>query len=651
MKKVLLYLAIGTLSLGAVSCNSLFDNLEGDLSKISGEYLAESEAGLSRMMAALYNKIPMGAFSEGEKNTDNATDTQGSAILVGGTSFWDYTTMRDVNNLIKILGTSKEKGTISESVYNTYLGEAIFVRAYYYFGMVKRYGGVPIVTEPLDDKYDGDKNEGLYIPRSTEKETWDFVLSELDHAIALLPETRSDGEYRADKWAALGLQSRVALYAASVSRYWKKAEIPSCEPVTKGLTYMEESYAKAYYTKCIEACETIINSGRFSLYQPEPQSLDDAVKNLTNLFQTREACEWIFGKGYNGGVQGDTNGFDWKNSPMQAKFSGGLGVWKWGCYSVNSDVADLFSNYDESFNAVDGTVKTLLWGDEKNWLPQVYSDNKTASTQWYQGYPEAKDPFAKKDARFQAWVIYPGCTFRGTQITIQGGLWDNVKGLQICGSEKDYITYTNAEGQEVKVYMYGAESPDNFSGFHGRGRSNDGSWYTTGFGIRKFLNPNAAEQYSVVPWYDIRFTEILLNYIEAIVERDGTNAGKSKEYLNAIRRRAFFHDQVEANLDNVLKERRLELMFEEDRAMTMHRRREFYRQGTDVQEYQARRHAIIPVVDVRWGAPRYVFIRANMFADDTDKQPIAYSVQAENYYGPISNYIKNRLVPNPSQLL
>ena len=103
MKKVLLYLAIGTLSLGAVSCNSLFDNLEGDLSKISGEYLAESEAGLSRMMAALYNKIPMGAFSEGEKNTDNATDTQGSAILVGGTSFWDYTTMRDVNNLIKIL--------------------------------------------------------------------------------------------------------------------------------------------------------------------------------------------------------------------------------------------------------------------------------------------------------------------------------------------------------------------------------------------------------------------------------------------------------------------------------------------------------------------------------------------------------------------
>ena len=70
MKKIISYLTIGLLTLGAVSCDKIFDNLEGDLTKLSGDYLAESEAGLSRMMAALYDALPMGAFSEYEKNTD-----------------------------------------------------------------------------------------------------------------------------------------------------------------------------------------------------------------------------------------------------------------------------------------------------------------------------------------------------------------------------------------------------------------------------------------------------------------------------------------------------------------------------------------------------------------------------------------------------
>ncbi len=646
MKKIISYLTIGLLSFGAVSCDKIFDNLEGDLTKLSGDYLAESEAGLSRMMAALYDALPMGAFSEYEKNTDNATETQGGSIYVTGTSFWDYTTMRDVNNFIHILENAYEKGTVSEATYKSYLGEAIFVRAYCYFGMVKLYGGVPVVTEPLDDKYDGKENEGLYIPRSTEKETWDFVISQLDEAINLLPESRSDGKYRATKWSALGLQSRVALYAASVSRYWDRAGITVCEPVTQKLSYMEESYAKAYYTKCIEASEAIINSGQFSLYGAEPGSVEDAVSNLTNLFLSRQDSEFIFGKAYDGGVQGDTNGFDWKNSPMQAKFSGGVGVWKWGCYSVNSDIADIFDDYDASYNAVDGTVKTRIDGVENDYLAQVYAGTSYADSFDYVKYAAPEDAFANKDARFRAWVIYPGCTFRNTYIIIQGGIWDNAGGLQICGSEQAYAT---AGGKQY--YMFGAASPDNFSGFHGRGRTNDGSWYTTGFGIRKFLNPAKAEMYSTVPWYDIRYTEILLNYCEAIVERDGTDAGNSRQYLNAIRRRAFFLDRIEANLDNVLKERRCELLFEEDRPGTMHRRREFYRLGGTVEESAARRHALIPICDVRSGSPEYIFVRANMFADDTDRLPVAHAVSPENYYGSIPNYAKNKLVPNPSQLL
>ena len=84
--------------------------------------------------------------------------------------------------------------------------------------------------------------------------------------------------------------------------------------------------------------------------------------------------------------------------------------------------------------------------------------------------------------------------------------------------------------------------------------------------------------------------------------------------------------------------------------MTLHRRREFYRPNHPAGIQEARRHAIIPVADVRSGKAQYIYVRANMFADDTDRLPVAYELQPKNYYGGIPNYDKNKLVPNPSQL-
>ena len=642
MKKILSIISVIALSFSFVACDAIFDNLEGDKSKLSGEYLASSEAGLSRMMASLYSSIPMGAFAEGDKSTDNAVDSHGTAISNSSPNFWNYTTMRSANQLIKIVEQSYENGNINETLRDLYIAEARFVRAYYYFGMVKQYGGVPIVTEPLDDEYDGKENAGLYIPRSTEKETWDFVLSELTEVAKALPAKRTDGVYRANKWAALGLKARVALYAASVSKYWDKAAITACEPVTQKLTYMEASYANDYYTQCIAACEEIINSGVFSLYNPTPNSVDAAVAGLTELFMTRQDCEWIFGRSYDSGVEGASNGIDWANSPNQAKFTGATGVWRFGCYNANADLADLYDDYTATFGATDGTIKTRVDGKETEWITQIYSTPKNAESIDYIKYDNLADPFKNKDARFQAWVIYPGTEFRGTDIVIQGGLWD--KNLQICGAVGDKVTLNGTD-----YYMFGNSDESKFSGFHGRGRTNDGSWYTTGFGLRKYLDNKAAIQYSLNPWYDIRYTEILLTYCEAIVERDGANAGKSKEYLNAIRRRAYFQDQVDATLENVLKERRLELMFEDDRAMTLHRRREFYRPGAGMEEM--RRHALIPVLDIRDGKPQYVFVRAYMFQDDLDVLPRAYEMQPKNYYGSIPNWEKNKITRNPNQLI
>lgn len=644
MKKILSIITTTALSFSLVSCDALFDNLEGDLSKISGENLVETEDGLSRMMAAVYGSIPMGAFAGGEKQTDNAVDTHGSDIWNSQQSFWDYTTMRDVNNIIKKVEEAYQRGVVTESVYKTYIAEARFVRAYLYFGSVKVYGGVPLVTEPLDDKYDGKENAGLYIPRSTEKETWDFIIKELTEAAADLPEIRNDGAYRANKWAALGLKSRVALYAASVSRYWDTAPIQSCDAVNQKLTYMEESYAKAYYDACISACEEIINSGKFALYNAEPKDVADAVNALSNLFMDRNESEWIFGKSYKNGVTSNSNGFDQANSPSQVRESST--AWQWGRYSVNADLADLYDDYTADFGRTDGTLKTRVDGNETAWVEEINEHSERAEGIDYIKYPSLGAPFANKDARFQAWVMYPGTTFRNTEIIIQGGLWDNSKGLSIYGAEKDKIMIGGKP-----YYMYGDELPNNVSGFVKFNDNNAGNWYTTGFGIRKFLNPDESVLYSQNPWYDIRYAEILLNYCEAIVERDGDNAGDSKKHLNAIRRRANFRDQVDATLENVLKERRLELVFEEDRQMTLHRRREYYRDGLGINENTVRRHAIIPVLDGRNGVPEYIMVRAYMYKDDLNEKKVVGKVEPKNYYYGMPNYVKNKITPNPSDVL
>ena len=650
MKKILTFVFTAVAALALVSCEKIFNNLEGDLTKMSAEDLTATEAGLDRLMSALYQSIPMGAFSESEKNTPNANETSGGSAYSGGVSgAWDYTYVRDINFFIKSIGEAKDKEIITEATYNTLLGEAKFIRAYYYFASVRYYGGVPIVTEPLDDKFDGEGNEGLYIPRSTEKQTWDFVLSELDDAANLLPDSRGDNNYRATKWAAYGLKSRVALWAASVCRYWEKAGLANTyKAVNEKLAYMSSADAAGYYDQCIAASEAIINSGKFKLYGATPASVADAVKNYDALFQSRQKDEFIFGRSYNNGVTTNTNGFDLKNSPNQIHGSG-TGVWKFGCYGVTLDMVDVFDDYGTGFSGVDGTIKTVTNGKEDY---VVAIPSQTVGMNAIKGlnlikYDSMDGPFKNKDARFQAYVIYPGVTFRDTKIIIQAGMWDDKGKLVIYDESNPKVTVGGND-----YYGYGAISETYFSGFYKRGATNDGSWYTTGFGVRKFLNPSKAVSESQNPWYDIRYTEILLNYCEAQVEKGGTNAGQSKKYLNDIRRRAFFQDQRDATLENVLHERRVELAFENDYPNTLYRRRAFFNRERDLASNPngGRKHALLPILDLRDGTPKYVFVRANHYDWDTDMRESIASWSNLAYYGGINNWnTTNKLTPNPSQ--
>ncbi|ALL07786.1 hypothetical protein AQ505_21175 [Pedobacter sp. PACM 27299] len=90
--------------------------------------------------------------------------------------------------------------------------EARFLRAYFYFELLKRWGGVPL----LGDKVYG-LNDNLNLKRNTADECYDYILSEIEAVKdLLLPAAVVDQNIgRANKGAALALKSRVLLYRAS----------------------------------------------------------------------------------------------------------------------------------------------------------------------------------------------------------------------------------------------------------------------------------------------------------------------------------------------------------------------------------------------------------------------------------------------------
>lgn len=122
-------------------------------------------------------------------------------------SRWSYyTQIRRVNNLLD----HADLLTGDEASINRVLGQAYFLRAYFYFYLVRAYGGVPLIThaQRLD--------EDIAVSRNSYEECVAFISDQMDHAAELLP-LQWDGPNvgRPTKGAALAVKARMLLYAAS----------------------------------------------------------------------------------------------------------------------------------------------------------------------------------------------------------------------------------------------------------------------------------------------------------------------------------------------------------------------------------------------------------------------------------------------------
>jgi starch-binding outer membrane protein, SusD/RagB family len=627
---IIMALMLGT------SCKDVLDLEPQD--KLPIEAVFNSPGGVKLYMANLYYQLPVEDFtyfntgfnwngSSGVNNggqgramsTDEAVHSQAGGYNLGPNgdganmnNYWisGYALIRDVNLLIDAVPTLN----ILDAEKDKILGEASFLRAWAYYGIAMRYGGCPLIKG--SQPYSSDP-EPLKVQRSTEKETYDYILSELDVAIAKLPDSWGAGERRASKWVAYALKSRAALYAASLAKYWNKAPL-SGAAVTSKYVGMSPADAAGYYQQCIQASEAIMNNPKFGLYEPTPADATVAAENYRKMFQDPNIAttESIFIKGFS--IPGESRGHNYDIWYTPAQLANG---WPHpGRMNPTLDLIDSYEDYTKP--GQDAPLVTSLDGNLTNY--NGYDPNRS-----YIRYDNPTDPFVNKDARLHATVVVPGSMMKGTKIIIQAGyiLPDGTARIRTGGS-----TVVNG----VTYYNYGGPNTSSYSGFDTFGGNNT----KTGFSFRKFLQDAAvvpAWNQSTTDWVEFRYAEVLLNYAEAVVESGLGDPVKAAKALNDIRRRASHFTQVPLTIQNVMRERKVELAFENKRWWDLVRRRELH------ELFNAQTpHALLPVLDLRVSPAKYIFIRANA----PNFNPRTFQIR--EYYLSIPGVAASGVIQNPT---
>ena len=117
-------------------------------------------------------------YSDYSEESEGGGDYMYGQLTENSVDYWPYDNIREINILIANI----DKGTLPDESKKSLKGQALFFRAYSYFEMVKRYGGVPLVLVPQE------LSDDLLVTRNTTSECMTQIVADLDSAIAFLPE-------------------------------------------------------------------------------------------------------------------------------------------------------------------------------------------------------------------------------------------------------------------------------------------------------------------------------------------------------------------------------------------------------------------------------------------------------------------------------
>jgi starch-binding outer membrane protein, SusD/RagB family len=521
-----------------------------------------------------------------------------------------YGLIRDINLAIENIEKATAPAVLP--LRTSLIAELRYQRAWTYFEHVKRMGGVPIITTQQIYDFGGDPSY-LRLPRNSEAEVYDFIIKEMDEIALQLGNAGSRS--RANRFTALALKSRAALYAGSLARH--NNEMPAPIRLSNGEVGVPADRANDFYQKALDASRAIISSGAFSLYNANAHR----GENFYEAYSKKSGNpEHIWVRDYSAGA-GRTHLFTMHIIPRSMR--------------VDIDGAALSPTLQlvESFDYLNGAPGTL---------PGVRVGPNGPQSDWI-FYNQVNDIFETanggKDWRLYGTVIYPGATARGQRVDIQAGVyvWNPAANR-----------YDRFEGQSNTRWtdggvLTGADGP----------RVGESYLGNTGFHVRKLLDntPAAATQAtgSEMAWVFFRLGEIYLNAAEAAFELG--QHGEALGYVNTLRQRAGFpaNSLTSLSRDRIRNERRVELAFEDHRLWDVKRWRIAHLLWDGSQtSTTANMWVLYPYRVIHPGHPnngKYVF---DKFPASQQTHPRFFRMA--NYYSEIPAAVLGnnpRVVPNP----
>ena len=512
------------------SCDSDFLNTEplGEISQsavwtdpalaeafVTGIYQGFGNGGFNEEMLASFTDEAI--FTHPGRGITTVTEARVNSADVGwnntGRRTWNwqrlYSYIRRTNIAIEQL--SDPQFPNDGGIVDRLLGEAKFMRAYYYHDLNRYFGGVPLIDRPYglgEDTYE--------VPRATYEETINFILSDLDDAATLLAG-KSMAQGRSSELAALALKARVLLYAASdlhdgptaAANSSLLAGYPNLELVAYSSGNRTERWQKAQ-----AAAKAVLDKASGNLYGlSEPVSHEEGIQNYINNSMARNGGEkeiilgryFINAKQEDGGRQGLYNGPNGYNN-----------------WAGNSPVQLLVDDYE------------MMDGTKFDWSNPAH----------------ASAPYEDRDARFYASILYDGAQWKPRSSANQPR--DPLGQIQTG-------TYEITGGTGTHFGLDTRNSPiEDWNGSY------------TGYYVRKFIDPNPAivdqNTWQQVPWPIIRYTEAVLNYVEASLELGQED--EARNWLNQIRFRVgqpAITESGDALMEKYINERRIEMAYEEQR--------------------------------------------------------------------------------------
>lgn len=453
-----------------------------------------------------------------------------------------YIGIRRANQIIERIHECQD---ISETDRRDFTGQVYFLRAYFYYCLVRQYGPVPILPDKALPS-NGTVDE-LSFPRSTYDECVNYICENFETAASLLSDERQDTRYYkvATRGAALALIARVRLEAASKwfngNQYYY-----DFTRSTDGVHYISQTKDPQKWGVAAAAAKRVISLDKYQLYTVSADA--DTPELPANV----ESAQFPDGAG---------------------------GIDPYRSYS------DLFTGEEMTYNIPEVIMATSYNSDiEKTCFPLVMggSNNLNVSQKLVDAYrmidgrdiaeSSAEYPYPSTDEEWKA-IGNNGKTFSGYEMRgTVAKMYDNreMRFYATIGFNHAYwpaTSYTgttpNVKNLEVTYYKNGTAKPD---------IDNPNVKIYTGYTCRKYVHstdsPKGIYRSRYFPL--IRYAEILLSYVEAMNEmEDGAtytdangisvsrDKNEMKKYFNMIRFRAGLPGVTDAELNNREEMRKL----------------------------------------------------------------------------------------------